>query len=64
MSISYDTETFGVEIVDKVAYVTALKDSSDYHGLAKGNDFMGSEEECRAYIESKGVTKIYGFKDK
>ncbi len=61
MSTAYNTETYSVEIVNKIAYVTALKDSSDSHGLSKGNDFMGSKEECKAFLESRGITKIYGF---
>lgn len=61
--MKYETETYSVEIVNDVAYATALKDSSDYHGLAKGNDFMGSKEECLEFISSKNITKIFGFKN-
>jgi len=63
MSTVYNTKTYSVEIVGEVAYVTALKDSSDSHGLVKGNDFMGDKEACKAFIKSKGITKIYGFTD-
>ncbi len=62
MSTKYNTDTYGVEVVEKVAYVTPLKDSSDSHGLAKGNDFMGTKEECLNFIKSKDITRIHGFK--
>ena len=61
MSTKYNIETYSVEIFDKVAYVTALKDSSDSHGLAKGNDFVGTKEKCKEFIKSKNIIEIYGL---
>ena len=61
MSTKYNIETYSVEIFDKVAYVTALKDSSDSHGLAKGNDFIGTKEKCKEFIKSKNITEVYGL---
>jgi len=63
MSTSYIAETYSVEIVEKTAYVTALKDSSDSHGLTNGNDFVGNKEECKDFINSKNITEIYGFRN-
>ena len=55
-------EIYSIEIVDNVAYATAIKDSSDSHGLCKGNDFLGTKEECLEYIKIKNITKVYGLK--
>lgn len=55
------TEYYSVEIICNVAYVTPLKDASDYHGLAKDNDFIGTKDECEKFIASKNVSEIYGF---
>ena len=51
---------YSIEIVNEVAYITALTDSSDSHGLCKGNDFMGTKEECETFIKSNNISKIYG----
>jgi hypothetical protein len=55
------SEIYSVEIIDDIAYVTPLKDSSDSHGLAKGNDFIGTKNECEKFISSKEINKIYGL---
>ncbi len=57
-----DSNYYGVEIVGKEAYTESLG-SDDLQSTAYGkerNDFEGTKEACLAYIEKKGVSKIYG----
>lgn len=51
---------YGVEIVGSIAYTNYLGDTSVYHGKYRDNDFVGTAEECLKFIESKGITEVYG----
>jgi hypothetical protein len=59
-SNTISTDLYGVEIVGKIAYTNFLGNTSVYHRKYRDNDFVDSKEKCLEYIESKGITEIYG----
>jgi hypothetical protein len=55
-----EADQYGIEISGDTAYTTNITDSSVYHAAYRDNDFVGSLEECRRYLNNKKIVKIIG----